>query len=1562
MATYGLTKTQRKNYYSLATTPVPSSVIDFVQLFVYNLNTNQLLKNTTIPISELLNDSYEEEPGVLKLNIGQHLRNLGYSFINCRVEYKFFKRVAGNLQQFYLYEISTNELYSQELPFGTKEINGELRYFVADEDGELDLDRELQFVKSGYNINDISPDRTELIIGTNEQLPYQIESALNFQLDTIDRAIVNVPLRSDYEVLQSAKFKFDTPDVEPNLQNYILELPENDSNGFDISMIGKRIVFESFFEAQIPTHYRGQYLPSKKLTYAESNGMAPDTNIFIRPNEYRSEERKNQAQDGEIVTIPYFKDDKDFTVTNNNTFRGDKISPEGLFIKRLLKDFGTTNISYLPRDIWQTEDLGPRTGGKINFENAGTFPYRYNRALDEDNIDFRGRLVKGGGLNLEGSALLSDFRGGYKRGKNLDIVYLDWNAKITKVFSKNRIQVSSNLQEVYYNLREQGFKITKIGEVEYNRPKLVEALPFGIMSSKQFYIDDETNDIQEYRTYLRANNDSYLITNRKKVSTGTALKLQQPLRDDVISYDNERFTNVDIVEEVLNSYEDRISLIPKQKVTDTFLLPANFDGETIEINKRPTEFKSHDTLLGSENEHNRQLERLLISGSLLDVQPNIDYQKTTTDLSSELDDTGFGNFVHFSNAESRLRNFRKKLILIEDYTTESASLATITSAESTIQKVEKKRQRVIDSFSPYEDYLYFESSSYQSSSNGQFHDTSWPKTNSSKPYTLATTGSAVGISWYNNMISSASSYDFNNQDSLRNTLPEHVNQDPSNNVFLEFMDMVGEQFDETWTYIKSLTDVNIRVNNISEGISKDVAKHYSEALGVKLFSGNDLVDLSEYLLGKNTDGTDKNESSGEALTEEIWKRILANLPFFIKTKGTERALKGIMNCYGIPSTVLRVREFGGPDKGTRVSYELKRKFTHALDFRAGQYIKTPWKPQNDLYPNSIEFRFKANSGSADSGSMVLVQKSGSKEQGSWAISLQDNGKDDDFGHLNFSISGSGGSNVQYITSSLQQFYNDEMWSVMLTRKSSSGVEHATENIAFTSSYELTTKQYDSTRQRIIYQDSESLETNNEPELNAAFTSSGDVFIGGVGNLFGSQLSGSLMEYRLWTEALSQSVFDNHVRVPKAYNGNYTSSAYDNLLFRLPLDDNTNLQTSPTASAVQHLIDYSGAISGSNINGFTGNFFTNLTDQEKIKIPNIGNRRNATKIRIENNSLPLNANLSPDVKQEVSSQDFAPIDSNKLGVYFSPTDVINEDIIYTFADFNFDDQVGDPRDEFEHNYRGLRSIKYDYFKRYRGGHNNFFDYLRILDFYDDSVFEVLKQFLPARANSDLGNLIEPNILERNKQKNRDKIEITQPYYENAGDLEVGIQVSRFISGSKDNVIEIGGESLQKNSVIAYATGSLYRGTSSPTLVHLNEINPRDPDTTTYATASVTRGGTSVEFLESVQPFISSSRLSRFNLEKEFFYGSLSDSTSAGFGETYRIPSFIDRGELYVISQSFKRSEHESLFVDTILERTFYTGTQLNKNNDPSGEEPVQITFTNPTKLVTQTPGESRLKTE
>ena len=68
-------------------------------------------------------------------------------------------------------------------------------------------------------------------------------------------------------------------------------------------------------------------------------------------------------------------------------------------------------------------------------------------------------------------------------------------------------------------------------------------------------------------------------------------------------------------------------------------------------------------------------------------------------------------------------------------------------------------------------------------------------------------------------------------------------------------------------------------------------------------------------------------------------------------------------------------------------------------------------------------------------------------------------------------------------------------------------------------------------------------------INAAFTASGHVYLGGSGSSFGTQFSGSLMEYRLWTEPLLQTKFDDHVRAPKAYNGNTPSSSYENLVFK-----------------------------------------------------------------------------------------------------------------------------------------------------------------------------------------------------------------------------------------------------------------------------------------------------------------------------------------------------------------------------------------------------------------------------
>ena len=1522
---------------------------DYIKLCIYSIQTNQILQETILRVKDL-SPNYDLK--YLKLNVGQHLRDLGIDEGDYKVLYKFLRKIAGDDSQFFVTDESGG---TYDGPY--ESFDG-LFYKVVND--VVDLEQQVYENEFTYVIDTINTKGDELILRADENVSNDIYKN---NLRNLNLNVVAAPNYRQSVPNKSIKFS-SSSFADLTLINE--GSPEDGGVDFQFqkSMEGQTIVFENFMRAWVPKHEK--YVVDFGRTEGQDHrhGDERTGHREIRPTSLLRSKYGNKPYDSSFP-LEIFNHNEYGSLTEttlNDTILDNYSGVTGYFYEPTPK-LNTTNTSLfnegnLPKDWWLAKGTpaSRRHGIKgTNYKNHTMWDtkadpiypvYTYDESNDEVNIDWE--------KSNPNSPRKSEFgNNGYTINEHLVEVHFDLEVKIDEVLSGDKVKVSHNLQDEYKNLRRNGYFVDSIGVVHPDHNTVNPAFKFKSVNFNDiqwpnFYVKMKLNSVERFKTYLQYRNDYYLITNSQFQESKLKLKLKEPLSETLREQNINGFT---IVEELLPDYEDNISLVPSVKVNNTFLLPADFDNVDSPIDNQTTDYKTHNTLLSDNDELNRKIERSLVSGSLLDVQPNIDYQKTTTQY-YEVDDTGFGNFIHFSNAESRIGNFKKKLKLIETHTATSQSLINITSSLSRIQETERKRQRVINSFDPFENYMYFESSSYSSGSNGLFHDTSWPKETSTEPYRLVHSTGSSAITWYNNMISSASSYDFNNMNSLRNSLPEHVYADTQNNAFLEFMDMTGQQFDEVWSYTKHFTDVNKRVSSLSEGISKDVAKHYADALGLELSSGNGLLDLPEYLFGKSGSGADLYESPQEQVTEEIWKRILGNLPFFIKTKGTERCLKGLLNCYGIPSSILRVREYGGPDKGTRVSYEIKRKFTRALDFKSGQFVKSAWKAHTDgLIPDTLEVRFRT----PKSQDQVILQK-----DTDFAISLKDNGATDNLGSIKFEISGSDGQ-LNVVSSSNLPFYNDDMWSVMLTRKDQSSNEKTTDMILSQSVYEITAKQYDSTRQRIIYQESQSLtshtaslasDINNVSgsKINAAFTSSGHVFLGGSGSSFGTQFTGSLMEYRLWSEPLSQSVFDNHVTAPKSYNGNTFTSNTDKLLVRYELNDNKNLQSSATASSTAYLKSYENETAA--ISGFTGNFYRTLVDQEKLRVPNIGpSRRNATKIRLETNKLigPLN----PDASKEVSSQDFAPIDSEKLGIYLSPTDVINEDIMYSLADFDFDDFVGDPRDEFEYSYRTLEQKKHDYFKRYFGS-NSFWDYMRILSFYDKSIFKTLKQFIPARSKAQFGNLIEPNILERTKEVIGKKPSITQPYYENAGQFERGISISSLPSGSSDNIITLSGAYPNYESIIVANTGS--RGTNIATLVKINQLNPDSAEPTTYATASVTRGGTDKEFKETLQPFISASRLSTTNQVKEFYYGSLSDSVSAGYGEWSKF------GDFYIISQSFEPTDLEPFYKDTISNRLFYEGTKTNRLTDIDGQDPVQITFTSPTSLTTQQPGESKLRVE
>ena len=102
----------------------------------------------------------------------------------------------------------------------------------------------------------------------------------------------------------------------------------------------------------------------------------------------------------------------------------------------------------------------------------------------------------------------------------------------------------------------------------------------------------------------------------------------------------------------------------------------------------------------------------------------------------------------------------------------------------------------------------------------------------------------------------------------------------------------------------------------------------------------------------------------------------------------------------------------------------------------------------------------------------------------------------------------------------------------------------------------------------------------------------------------------------------------------------------------------------------------------------------------------------------------------------------------LGIWFAPTDVINNDIINSVGNLNFEDYLGDPRDKDKLSYNGLNYVADNYWKKYTAP-NNFWDYIRLIKYYDQSLYPQLRKMIPARAKPDIGLLIEPNIFERPK---------------------------------------------------------------------------------------------------------------------------------------------------------------------------------------------------------------------
>jgi hypothetical protein len=381
------------------------------------------------------------------------------------------------------------------------------------------------------------------------------------------------------------------------------------------------------------------------------------------------------------------------------------------------------------------------------------------------------------------------------------------------------------------------------------------------------------------------------------------------------------------------------------------------------------------------------------SGSLLYQINSILAEKG---IEINIDYSDYSQFIHFSSAQTRLENFYYKLSLIENYTVNSNnSNTTATSSFSAANQQiwNTKINDIITNFDGYEYYLYYTSESH-----------AWPKTNNTAPYTNYSTGSATAINWFTTQSISASFFDLENNDALINTIPTYLREDPNNSQYELFTQMIGQNFDDVWVYLKDITSKFDADNRLNYGISKDMVAQAIRDLGVKIYQNNfSSTDIYSALLGLTPSGSNFNvpnitgslptpsgleyintfvtASDPNALeplddvNKEIYKRIYHNLPYLLKKKGTVEGLRTLVNIYGIPDSIVRINEFGGKSTTVSNNYDnFQNQFNYGFYTTGSGYVqKTLYNvPSFATASFTIEFRFKTEGIPINSGSLNQI--------------------------------------------------------------------------------------------------------------------------------------------------------------------------------------------------------------------------------------------------------------------------------------------------------------------------------------------------------------------------------------------------------------------------------------------------------------------------------------------------------------------------------------------------------------------------------------------------------------
>lgn len=702
--------------------------------------------------------------------------------------------------------------------------------------------------------------------------------------------------------------------------------------------------------------------------------------------------------------------------------------------------------------------------------------------------------------------------------------------------------------------------------------------------------------------------------------------------------------------------------------------------------------------------------------------------------SSELniDFSDYSNFIWYSSAAMRLAAFNQKMQQIEtlenlrnqilsSYAANTASAGIVflneKSAEYSLQK-----ENIIRSFDRYEQYLYFTPSGSENAYSASFDYVDggveynpigyWPKFGSA-PVSVT---SSTATEWYESQSAIAQRFDEFNENNLVNTIPNYLRDDHDSSAYITFVSMIGHLFDTIKPYIDQYPNIYSRNLDPNEEISKDLVSEVAESIGFVMPTIDSVYNLTDNILGSS------GEQSRRDLAVEVYKRLLHNLPFFAKAKGTKTALESLLKTFGITSQLISVKETGTP---TVKNYKVFDEYTSGLDFDEAKtsFIRLPVSASNRT-TTTLQINFTV---AKNKGMTILTGDD------KWALNVVRHPSIATLGRFEIR---SGSSNTRIITSSYYSIFGDEL------------LNFAVQTYNNTSSLYFTQVDGDDTvfSQTII-------DTSRFPKL---WNTTDYVFLGGAGARVSGRFDGTLDEVRLWGSNLSEEVILKSAFDPGSNAGDTYADASNNLYVQISFNNITS--ASLTTSSILNESPYKDKTLAPSLETL---FVSNISASSVVRynrvvkqdMPLVGSSGYVTnKIVIADSPKFINSSdglrlyrdksiVKPETKKFFRGR-------NKVIVSMSPTEIVNQNIIRNFGLENINSILGSPTTIYTNFQKSLTTLRQHY-QQYYYVDVNYNRFIRILSDLGSVLDQIVDYFIPSKATLLSGVVIEPNILEQVK---------------------------------------------------------------------------------------------------------------------------------------------------------------------------------------------------------------------